>query len=151
MFIDFLLDAFRATPGEKPALIFRDQPFTYRQLLDQIGRDQKSLAEGGIVAGSVVLLRADYSPQAVSMLLAMIEAGCIVIPVSNSAPTQIEDIHEIGLPQFVVTVEPDGKTNITRTSASGEHELYRELRNRIHPGLVLFSSGSTGKSKGTVH
>ena len=31
------------------------------------------------------------------------------------------------------------------------HEHYLELRRRNHPGLVLFSSGSTGKSKAAVH
>jgi long-chain acyl-CoA synthetase len=35
--------------------------------------------------------------------------------------------------------------------SSANHDLYRILRERNHPGLVLFSSGSTGKSKGVVH
>ena len=31
------------------------------------------------------------------------------------------------------------------------HELYSILRDRQHPGLILFSSGSTGKSKAALH
>lgn len=31
------------------------------------------------------------------------------------------------------------------------HPLYLELRGRAHPGLILFSSGSTGKNKASLH
>lgn len=34
---------------------------------------------------------------------------------------------------------------------SANHEYYQQLRNMNHPGLILFSSGSTGKSKAAVH
>jgi acyl-CoA synthetase (AMP-forming)/AMP-acid ligase II len=34
---------------------------------------------------------------------------------------------------------------------AGEHELYRVLRERGSPGLVLFSSGSSGRPKAAVH
>src|SRR5439155_3515251 len=37
------------------------------------------------------------------------------------------------------------------TAARASHELYARLRTALHPGLVLFSSGSTGKSKAAVH
>jgi acyl-CoA synthetase (AMP-forming)/AMP-acid ligase II len=38
-----------------------------------------------------------------------------------------------------------------RTGVTAGHELYRELRARANPGLVLFSSGSTGAHKGALH
>ena len=38
-----------------------------------------------------------------------------------------------------------------RTGRAAHHDLYQILRSRHHPGLVLFSSGSTGKSKRAVH
>ena len=40
---------------------------------------------------------------------------------------------------------------ITRLGRSADHPFYGRLRSDDHPGLVLFSSGSTGKSKAAVH
>src|SRR6185436_18780770 len=41
--------------------------------------------------------------------------------------------------------------NVLRSDAAADHPHYQSLRTADHPGLVLFSSGSTGKNKAAVH
>jgi len=48
-------------------------------------------------------------------------------------------------------VSAGDQARLERTTAGASHELYTRLRSARHPGLVLFSSGSTGKSKAAVH
>ena len=38
-----------------------------------------------------------------------------------------------------------------RLPHAAHHEFFRHLREPGFPGLILFSSGSTGKSKAAVH
>lgn len=41
--------------------------------------------------------------------------------------------------------------SVEKLNHGGNHVVYDALREKKHPGLVLFSSGSTGKSKAAVH
>ena len=43
------------------------------------------------------------------------------------------------------------EARLTRFDRPATHEILRQLRQRGHPGLILFSSGSTGESKAAVH
>ena len=47
----------------------------------------------------------------------------------------------------MLTDEP----RLTRFDRPATHEILQQLRRRAHPGLILFSSGSTGESKAAVH
>jgi acyl-coenzyme A synthetase/AMP-(fatty) acid ligase len=52
--------------------------------------------------------------------------------------------------EWRVEVSP-GTVTTTRTGAQATHPLLAKLREEQHPGLVLFSSGSTGEPKAALH
>lgn len=102
--------------------------------------------------GAIVALQGDFSPQMVAALLALIEHSAVIVPLSPSAGPQQQEF--MGIAEVQVAIRPalDGLHDVQKFGGrEPENELTRKLIASGHPGLVLFSSGSTGKSKAALH
>ena len=150
MFIDFLRTVFRENEAED-AVVWRDKAVSYGWLLEEIDRQMEWLDAEGVAAGSVVSLEADFSPRSVAAMLALIERGVVVVPLSSSVDVKKPEFREVAEVEVVVRMEEDEEGTVEETGREAGHEIFQELRRRGHPGLILFSSGSTGKSKAAVH
>ena len=64
---------------------------------------------------------------------------------SRPSGTSFREIAEV---EWIVDLDDADAVRVTPTGRSATHPLLRTLRERGHPGLVLFSSGSTGKQQG---
>jgi len=149
--IDFLIEVFEENRDQE-ALIWQDRSFQYSWLLQRISYWQNFLKEKwGDLSGKAVALEGDYSPDAVSLLLALIDAGAIIVPLSTYNATTRDDCLEISQAEFRISITEQPEVEIDSTGVSAKHELYDQLHSAKHPGLVLFSSGTSGKPKGAVH
>src|SRR5438093_11758145 len=83
MFIDFLFEVFREN-AESEAVIWRDQSFAYGTLLDWTNHWRSYVRENRIASGTVTAIEADFSPNAIALMLALIESGCIAVPLTSS-------------------------------------------------------------------
>ena len=149
MFIDFLKHTFAERPDAE-AIVWREQSVSYGWLRDRVAAWQEQIREQGLPAGSVAVLESDFSPAAVALFLALVDHGCILVPLSDAVGEQKSEFLEVAQAEVVFRVDGDRVETVV-LDRRADHELYRTLRNRRHPGLVLFSSGSTGKSKAAVH
>lgn len=150
MYIDYLLGVFDAN-RDKDAIIWRDQVFKYGWMAQAVRRWIDFLAQRNIAPGSVVSLEADFSPNAVALLLALIERKSVVVPLTASVEGKKPEFRQIAEVEVAITVGTDEQVAVAPTGATVRHELLRRLRDAARPGLVLFSSGSTGKSKAALH
>jgi acyl-coenzyme A synthetase/AMP-(fatty) acid ligase len=150
MHIDFLLEVFREN-ASKDALIWRDRAVSYGWLADAVVRWTADLGEHGVERGTVVSLEADFSPTAVALLLALAARGGVIVPLTPSVEAKKPEFRAIAEVEALLVVDRHDGVTIETTGTSASHALYAGLRRQDHPGLVLFSSGSTGKSKGAVH
>ena len=148
MFLNFLFELFQ-TNNSKIAIIWKEEEFSYKWLLENIDNARENLKINKVSFGDVVALRADFNPYSISYLLALIENGNIVVPIS-SAVKSIEEFYNIAEVEKIIEVKNE-ITTINNRSITVKHPSLLNLKNDKHPGLILFSSGSTGKSKAAVH
>jgi acyl-CoA synthetase (AMP-forming)/AMP-acid ligase II len=150
MYIDFLIERFRTNPTSD-ALVWRDQRFSYGWMADAVERWTRSLDEQGVARGAVVSLEADFSPNAVALLLALVERGCILVPLTPSVEAKKPEFREVSEVEAILEVTSDDQVVYRPTGVTARHEFLLRLKDAGHPGLVLFSSGSTGKNKAALH
>jgi long-chain acyl-CoA synthetase len=150
MFIDFLLERFREA-ADRDAIVWRDQVTSYGWLAGEVDRWKVDLDTAAVGPGSVVSLEADFSPTAVALLLALIDRRCIVVPLTSSVEMKKPEFREVAEVEVVAAVDSADGVAFEATGVTATHDLTETLRSRQHPGLVLFSSGSTGKSKAALH
>lgn len=149
MHIDFIIDGFRERENSL-GIIWNDQEITYLELLTEYQRQLKFLKEHKII-NKVVALEADFSPKAVALLLALIELECIIVPLTQSVRNKKEEFRKISEVEVIVTVDEQDNTSIQLLNIVVTNELLLKLQEEKHPGLILFSSGSTGNSKAALH
>lgn len=150
MAIGFLLDRFREHAGRE-AVVWRSRSFSYGWLLEAVARRRRSLDEDGPPAGSVVSLEADYSPDVIALLLALAERQAVVVPLAASVEAQKPRLRATAQVEVVFDSSAPGPLRFQPTGTRAHHPLLRRLRQAARPGLVLFSSGSTGESKAVLH
>lgn len=148
--IEFLLDVFKEFT-DSDAIIWQDQHFSYGWLYDRVTYWLATIHEKGIEPGTVTILEADFSPNAMALFLALIENQCILVPLTKSVENKKKEFIEIAQGEVNFEIDECDVTTITALPYKADHEYYQTMRERRHPGLVLFSSGSTGKSKAIVH
>ena len=150
MHIDFLKDRF-AKAADAEALIWKNQSFSYAFLLDRLEAWNAALDAAGVQEGAVVAVEADFSPGAIALMLALIEKSCVFVPLSSSIEEKKPEFRDVAEAEVVITIDAEDNSDISLTGTSSTHHIISNLKESGHPGLVLFSSGSTGKSKAAVH
>jgi len=146
----FLFDRMRQWPND-PALIFGDCSLTYGQLMERVDSFSQELQRRDIASGRVVVLEASFSPNAVGLLLALIQRGAIAVPVTPLAHVHREEYAEISEASYTFIFDNSDDWAVMEHRRSITNALTKRLVGRHHAGLVIFSSGSTGVPKAVLH
>jgi len=135
--------------GREEAIVTADGTTTYAELLDSYQQSLSWLRGQNVPSGKVVSFDGDYSLKAISLFLALAANKNIIVPLSKDAHVHYGEFRGIAETEYDISLS-SGTPTLSNTGRNANHQLYNELRKRQSAGLVLFSSGSTGKSKGIV-
>lgn len=150
MAIDWLLERMREQ-GSGAAVVWRDEVTTYRDLLDRVAAWTTELDAAGIEPGQVVAVQGDFTPETCALLLALVDRDTIVVPLTPAAREHWDDFLETAHVQWVFHFDDAGAWRLEARPDPGTHPMLDHLRAAGAPGLVLFSSGSTGRNKAVLN
>src|SRR5687768_15008855 len=129
--------------GHSPALVAAGQRVTYAELLQASDAWCRRFGERGVCAGAVVAIEGGFSLQACGAFLAAMQLGAVVAPLTPLMRAHREKFLEIAEASLLVELDDsDAWTLVDLGRGTPGNELILALRERQHPGLVIFSSGS---------
>ena len=144
--LDWLLERM-AQWRESAAVVWRDQKISYGELLDRIDSWRGELDRAGISGGKVVAVEGEFSPGTCALLMALIERSCIVVPITKAVAAHRNDFLRIAMVERTVVFDDAGNWDFEDRGVQPPHPMLSSLLDVGAPGLVLFSSGSTGEHK----
>lgn len=139
-----LIDAIRERqeyPG-KPFMLYKGRELSFNDVLNA-----ESVGLDSVKPGDVVGLVGDFDPLSIKTLLHLFDRRAVVVPLSPETEAQHEYFCEAAKIQYIVT----GENVRVLSRPQLEHPLLEGLRSEDAAGLVLFSSGTTGRPKAILH
>ena len=169
-----LFDAIRAAARQEAVFIetAEGRRWTYGDMLAMSGRLAGALDTRGVRPGDRVAVQVEKSPEALMLYLACVRAGAIYLPL-NTAYTLAELDYFIGdaEPRLVVctpksadgivniathrdarveTLDEAGGGSLMELAAGEETDFLDAERGPDDPAAILYTSGTTGRSKGAI-
>ncbi len=137
--------------GDDVALVWNDQRTSYRRLLELVDEERQKLRELGASRGAVVAIEGTFSPRACASLLALVDSGAVIVPLTPLMRAQRDKFLEIAEGQLLLELDDADSVRVERFERAVTNPLTQRLVARGSPGLVIFSSGSTGAPKAILH
>ena len=126
---------------DNPFLIHNGNELNFTEITSQNEIDLSSIKSGDVVA-----VIGDFNPICIFTLLYLMDMGVIVVPLTVETIREHEYFFESALVDVVIK---DGV--VQRRIHSGSNGLISGLIKKRHGGLVLFSTGTSGRPKAILH
>jgi acyl-coenzyme A synthetase/AMP-(fatty) acid ligase len=146
MDISFLLDNIEKNKNNE-AVITDQKVYLFSDIYDEYLVAKKLLQDNGI-NNNIIAIIADFNPKSIAIIMALIESDCILVPISLTIKT-VDSYIRIAECEFIVDLR-NGEPKVEKIDIQVKHEMLLGLRGKA-PGLILFSSGTTGEPKAALH
>jgi long-chain acyl-CoA synthetase len=137
--------------GDSLALITGETQTSYATLLRLSESWRQRLGERGVGTGTVLAIDGSFSAEACAAFVAATELGAVIVPLTALMRAHREKFLEIAEVSLLVELDAADAYTISEFSRPVTNAVTKKLVLRGHPGLVIFSSGSTGAPKAILH
>ena len=158
------LEAAFQRAADTPALLCRGrEDWTYRRLVEEVGRAARALDTRQVGVGDRVLVQVEKTPEAVALYLACLKTGAVYVPI-NTAYTKPEveyfiadcepvlfvadSAFDADVP--VATLDDVGGGTLLASVPQGPVALGSVARADDDLAAIIYTSGTTGRSKGAM-
>ncbi|MBF0450079.1 MAG: long-chain fatty acid--CoA ligase [Candidatus Magnetomorum sp.] len=137
--------------SDNEAIIYNDIIFLYKDILLLIDKWSENLSNNTIPSGSVVSITGDYSPDSIALIIALIKNKNIIVPLTPLAEANFDQYFNISHTQYIINFTENNFNVVKRNDTPLQNTILKQLIQEKHPGLILFTSGSTGEPKAVAH
>ena len=135
---------------------FDDKYFSCNQILKYKNIAKDKLIELKVEPQTTIMVKGDINPTTISLFIACIELNLVVVPTLDTNKNIIEDRIRISNVQIIIEAYFNDNYELVFDYKKVENtnkkiKLYQNLKNKNVPGLVLFTSGTSGEPKAALH
>ncbi len=134
---------------DKTAIVFNNKEYYFKDLIKNISKYKSLITD--IPKGATVAVFGDFSFNSISILFALIDNENIIVPLDYSHKDKSEHKLDIAFVNNVVLVDENDNVTFTSNQNVNSPIYYDKLKKMNKPGLVLFTSGTSGNPKAAVH
>ena len=127
------------------AIVTDDIEYSYSELLNCYEKYMIELAE--IPECSVFAVRGEFTVKTIGLMMALINRKSIYVPIAKEA-VNVEFYLETAQCEYFIDMDDE---KIQQLSYKVTHPILTDLKKKSLPGIVFFSSGTTGVPKAAVH
>ena len=138
--------------SNKNALIFNGQEYNYSDLIKNINHWKSEIENNDIKRGETVALFGDFTFNTISILFALIDNENIIVPLDFGHKNKSQSKLDIAFVDTIISVNRIDDVEFARVDKNyAPNSYYETLKSERKPGLVLFTSGTSGNPKAAVH
>ncbi len=136
--------------GKRAVFISEGETCSYEELASKLNTCKTKLISNGIVAGDVVALIGDFSADTAAFILALLANENIIVPLTNETKHKHDKFYSLASIKWSIELSENGDVTIRECNVKESHPIIESLRSQEEAGLILFTSGTSGESKGAV-
>ena len=151
MSITFFLEIIKKS-FKKNAIVWNNKNYSYKWLYTRYEYWNSIIVKKKINLKSVVAIEGDFSPNSIALFLSLIKHNVIIVPLTkNLSEFQKKEFLKISQTEILFKLNSKDEAKISKFPSKPINKIFSKLIKLKHPGLILFSSGSSGKNKAAVH
>ena len=120
--------------------------YTFSDLVNQIN-EFKNLLSNKIGNHDRVLIYSDYTFHSISLLISLSDTNINIIPLVKTTESEYQEKIESVSPHFTLSFDNNKLIIEKYKLTSNKEEVFNEVTKQGNTGIILFSSGTTGKPK----